>query len=841
MNGSASRVRALAAWFAVAVASLSIAQAQEPLFEAIGPPDARSLPDHAVAGQAVRINPRALQSPVIALELFGETYTARRLSADHSTPGQTVWLGHLDGKPGDTVVLTRRGARFSGFIQLDLETYRITAGTGGGNRLLMLDLQTLPWDDAGGMPDGGGAATAPQSSEALADAVVQDLLVVFNQAACDAADPQNPGNDCAQLEADIVTAVADMNAAYAASGIDISMQLAGMAETTYTGTGASQALSHLAGTSDGQMDEVHTLRNTLGADIVSLVYRGEGCGIGYLSSSASSAFNVTDEPCLVGNRTMAHEIGHNQGAHHDRQTVGGGTSGAFNYGFRRCSDGSVDDHGAPYFRTVLAYPCNGSPRVGRFSNPNISYEGVPQGVDPAVDPARGAWNARTLNESAAYVASFRTAPSTTPPAAPSNLVATAAAADAIDLDWQDHAGDETRFVVQTSPDQSAWSGIATLGANATSFTHNDLLPETTHYYRVRAENGAGVSAWSNVAWATTLPVPGVIEDLADGQVAGQGTVSGSYLNTHARDGVVQTITETHSGGSPKNRRQAYAHAWTFDVFGGAGGVVVSVSAWVSGSEGANFHYSLDGGASRSPMFTVSNNGPAVPQTFTLPPGTSGPVRIEVTDASATSGEPVDSVSVDHLLITSYSEAGEPPATPSGLSVTGTTSNSVAIQFSDNSDNEFGFELWRATANPGGNCSAGAVVATLGASAGTGLVSHSDGTAAPATTYWYWAQSFNGAGDNGQCSNAASGTTGAAPAMVLTASGTKVKGVLSVNLSWTGSGSGSVDVFRDGALRATVPNSGAWTDNTGLKGGGTLSYQVCLAGSSTCSNTQVVNY
>jgi hypothetical protein len=108
--------------------------------------------------------------------------------------------------------------------------------------------------------------------------------------------------------------------------------------------------------------------------------------------------------------------------------------------------------------------------------------------------------------------------------------------------------------------------------------------------------------------------------------------------------------------------------------------------------------------------------------------------------------------------------------------------------------------------------------------------------APASTYWYWVKSFNGAGDNGQCSNAAQGTTANAPAIDLTiARAYKVKGVKHVDLTWDGATSTNVDIVRGGAVVATVPNNNAYTDNTRAKGGGSIVYQVCEEGSSSaCS-------
>ena len=60
------------------------------------------------------------------------------------------------------------------------------------------------------------------------------------------------------------------------------------------------------------------------------------------------------------------------------------------------------------------------------------------------------------------------------------------------------------------------------------------------------------------------------------------------------------------------------------------------------------------------------------------------------------------------------------------------------------------------------------------------------------------------------------------------------------LTWSSATSTTVDIFRNGARIATPPNNGAYTDNTGLKGGASLTYKVCDAGSSTvCSPARVI--
>ena len=49
------------------------------------------------------------------------------------------------------------------------------------------------------------------------------------------------------------------------------------------------------------------------------------------------------------------------------------------------------------------------------------------------------------------------------------------------------------------------------------------------------------------------------------------------------------------------------------------------------------------------------------------------------------------------------------------------------------------------------------------------------------------------------------------------------------------------MFRDGAKISTTANNGAYTDNIGKKGGGSYTYKVCEAGTTTCSNEVSVSY
>jgi subtilisin family serine protease/PKD repeat protein len=77
---------------------------------------------------------------------------------------------------------------------------------------------------------------------------------------------------------------------------------------------------------------------------------------------------------------------------------------------------------------------------------------------------------------------------------------------------------------------------------------------------------------------------------------------------------------------------------------------------------------------------------------------------------------------------------------------------------------------------------------------------------------------------------------------LSAEGYKVQGRWRADLSWTPAGtSANVDVYRDGNIVATAANTGSYTDITDFRGGGSLTYKVCEAGTETCSNEVTVQF
>lgn len=107
-------------------------------------------------------------------------------------------------------------------------------------------------------------------------------------------------------------------------------------------------------------------------------------------------------------------------------------------------------------------------------------------------------------------------PNVAPPAfiiPPSNLNFTNAltsgtpAASSLTVNWSDNATNETNYVLERSPNGTAFTVIATLPANTTTYNETGLTPNTQYHYRVKAINATEASVYTANATVTTPPVP----------------------------------------------------------------------------------------------------------------------------------------------------------------------------------------------------------------------------------------------------------------------------------------------------------------------------------------------
>ena len=258
--------------------------------------------------------------------------------------------------------------------------------------------------------------TVPANHAMTDDGSEVDVLVIYTAQA-----RRMAGGHRAML-AEIDHDVAWTNEAYAVSDVVHRVHLVGAVETDYWEQSRLDDIGHLIGRDDGHMDEVHTLRDSLAADVVVLKTTNGGLATRLTSLDASgwSPRAFATVPVGILNR-FAHQLGHVMGVDDHR----GAFKSTGKIGLFSRFDG-VDHRAAdlpfPYshgyvltgirhsegyeYSTIMA----GGGSLPRFSNPRQRFRGVPLGV-PGDEPMGGldgpADAARSMNETRFLVANYR--------------------------------------------------------------------------------------------------------------------------------------------------------------------------------------------------------------------------------------------------------------------------------------------------------------------------------------------------------------------------------------------------------------------------------------------------
>jgi len=91
------------------------------------------------------------------------------------------------------------------------------------------------------------------------------------------------------------------------------------------------------------------------------------------------------------------------------------------------------------------------------------------------------------------------------PAPPSSLAATVLSTTQVTLTWQDNSSNEAGFEIERCKGRNCkdFSVVAQTASNVTTHQDNGLSNKTAYRYRIRAVNGDGNSAYSNLAAART--------------------------------------------------------------------------------------------------------------------------------------------------------------------------------------------------------------------------------------------------------------------------------------------------------------------------------------------------
>jgi regulation of enolase protein 1 (concanavalin A-like superfamily) len=374
----------------------------------------------------------------------------------------------------------------------------------------------------------------------------------------------------------------------------------------------------------------------------------------------------------------------------------------------------------------------------------------------------------------------------TPPNAPSGVVAEYWA-NRIEIRWADNSNNETTFAIERSTDGTTFQSIGSVPGNVTGYADTNLFGETrqNYSYRVRAVNGSGSSASSPVA---TVEVVGNRPNFATRNI---GIVNPSGRMAFNSNGSWSVV-----GGGADIWGNADAFTFESRPWNGDGEFVARVHVIEPTNEWAKAGIMIREGLepnsrnvfvaatpsngyilqTRTSVGASTNFGARAPGVApvwlkltrmgnefrayrsadglnwtdfgTLTLSLSGPLEVGLAVTSHAPGSVSTARFSDTYFGPVRSTPPALPAAPSGLQATAASPNQVDLRWTDNSSNETGFHVERAT---------GSGPFTVLVTVGANVTQYQDSSVAANTTYSYRVAAHTAPGDS-PYSNIASTTT-----------------------------------------------------------------------------------
>jgi hypothetical protein len=426
-----------------------------------------------------------------------------------------------------------------------------------------------------------------------------------------------------------------------------------------------------------------------------------------------------------------------------------------------------------------------------------------------------------------------------PPAVPSDLRAEAVSQSEIQLTWKDNSNNEIGFKIERAPtEEGPWQEIDTVQPNTTAYSDDGLQIFTTYFYRIRAYNNVGDSAYTDTVNATTWDFPPVgPSNLVAAAVTGY-QVQLTWNDETGNEAGFRIERALNPGGPWTNVGQVGANIENFidstvepltaysyrAVAFNSGGVspysnVASVTTPNAPPRPPTFLIGTTISSSRIDLTWTDNSNTETAFLIERAPAFYGPwVQVGTTGANVTSysDEGLNFATTYHYRVRAYNQEGYSaysnpvsaatfyglPSAPVNLVASADTSNlEVVLSWTDTANNEFSFNIERSIVSADGPYF---LVGNVSANAST-FENHN---LLPCSTYYYRVRAYNTDGYSAYSNVAIATTTGCLP---VPPSGPAALSAQAISDSTIILGWVDIDNQEDGfkIRRATSP-SGPWT-------------------------------
>jgi hypothetical protein len=659
-----SRLRLVYALVAAIVLSAAIvpnligsaATAQGPLF--VDAPLAGTVADHATSGAVVRsryveVNFAALDAAVqssstqpslLELNLFpfvsdlfpDVTIAALRQQVGATrTGGGAIWLGKVRDVTESAIALVSEGGVLVGNIQAGNRFFQIRYIGDGVHAIQEINPRFYPDEQpplgfaALGVPSGpplapssalgrgaadgpsarGAGTTAAAGNPLADDGSVIDVLVVYSQGAFTAA-----GGTTTAINTLITLMETETNQGYAQSNVTQRVRVVQRQQVTSAeGSDTSTYLNRLLNAADGNMDEVPGLRDSSGADLVYLIQSqlSNPCGQAAMilnpvsTSRAPNGYAVGQLDCSTGagGWTFGHELGHLMAARHDWDSDPSNNAPyTYNHGYvqpgpnRSCS----------LMATRASCFAAGNDRANYWSNPNVLVNGLPIGILEGLPEAAENW--KTLNNTAATVASFRTCV-VAPCPIPTNTPTPTTTSTATNTATPTATSTPTSTATATPTSTATNTATPTATSTATSTATPTLTPTPTAT-PTQTSTPSPTPTTTPTNTATTTPTPSPSPSATRTATT---TPSLAVTATPTRTATA-TVAAVPCEPRPPVRVDGTPH--------GDGRLRVTISATTNAGTPTNALTQIQFTSSSNALVYADLFAQSVPYTVTLPPGTA---------------------------------------------------------------------------------------------------------------------------------------------------------------------------------------------------------------------------